>query len=99
MKIIYSAILMIGTLFSQIYSLPIIDLDPAIVVKQNKNNTTKEIIPPPPPPAPPGPVLINNYDDIMPDKFVLPDGSIIYTPKDSEPFIIFHFSNLEPIEA
>ncbi len=86
-----------------------IDTDPAIVVtrpnKQTNNilfNPVNEtdpilfenepaIVPPPPPPAPPGPIL-------MPAKFILPDGTIIYTPKDISPFIISEFSDLEPIE-
>ena len=90
-----------------------IDMGPAIVVtrptkpvilykptNENETETTPilyenepSIVPPPPPPAPPGPIL----DDIMPAKFVLPDGSIIYTPQDIKPFIIYPFSDLEPV--
>jgi hypothetical protein len=106
MKIIYSAILMLGYLFGQIASIPIIylpgpkentNLDPAIVVTRptkpilyvNENDTA--IVPPPP--APPGPI---NFDEIEPveilgpvmsDTFVLPDGQILYTPKDITPFL------------
>ncbi len=107
MKFIYSIILVIGTLIFQAFTLPInnniFDLGPAIVVKQHKpilynpvENTTEiepAIVPPPPPPAPPGPI-----DDIMPTKFVLPDGNILYTPKDIKPFIISPFSDLEPLK-
>ncbi len=105
-KIIYAAIYILSSL-SQIYSLPIyvnhkeIHLDPAIVVTKPMSEQylyepleLSIIRPPIPPPSPPGPIILN---DIMPAKFVLPDGSIIYTPKDSEPFIISPFSDLEPI--
>lgn len=48
------------------------------------------IVPPPPPPGEPGPIITdtNIINDIMPAKFVLPDGKIIYTPKDIKPFIV-----------
>jgi hypothetical protein len=129
MKIIYSAILMIGAIIAQVCSLPIIysphntnnnnnqnqqiDIGPAIVVTRphkpilynpvnenetipilyDENTNNNGIVPPPPPPAPPGPLL----DDIMPAKFALPDGTIIYTSKDIKPFIISPFSDLEPV--
>jgi hypothetical protein len=96
MKFIYGVILVIGSLISHINSSPIysphnkqINLDPAIVVtKPNKiilfnkdENSTKSLdidITPPPP---------NPINDIMPANFILPDGTILYTPKDSKPFI------------
>ncbi len=106
-KIIYTTIIMLSSLLSQISSLPIysnhnkqIHLDPAIVVTKPTHEPILyeplelAIVPPSAPPAPPGPIILN---DIMPAKFVLPDGSIIYTPKDSKPFIISPFSDLEPI--
>ncbi len=104
MKFIYKVFLILGSLLSQVCSLPIIydPQDPAIVVTQGKpilyeplEQTVEAIFPPPPPPAPPGPIETN---DIMPAKFVLPDGNIIYTPKDIKPFIVSPFSDLEPIQ-
>ncbi len=107
MKFIYKVFLILGSLLAQVCSLPIIyePHGPAIVVTQGKpiiyeplEQTVGAIVPPPPPPAPPGPIDTNNIDDIMPAKFVLPDGNIIYTPKDIKPFIVPPFSDLEPID-
>ncbi len=98
MNIIYSAILIISTIFSGIIGFPIsTENGPAIVVKQNKriiyspvNETIikpiQAIVPPPPPPAPPGP--LDEINDIMPAKYITIDGIVIYTPKDASPFII-----------
>ncbi len=97
MNIIYSAILIISAIISNINGVPIynhLEVGPAIVVRQKKpiiyspeNETIiepiKAIVPPPPPPAPPGPI-----DDIMPDKFITFDGVVLYTPKDATPFIL-----------
>jgi hypothetical protein len=95
MNIIYSAILIISTIFSGVIGFPISNENgPAIVVKQNKriiyspvNETIiepiKSIVPPP---APPGP--LDEINDIMPAKYITIDGIVIYTPKDASPFII-----------
>jgi hypothetical protein len=90
---LYPAFFIINAIISSINGLPIIELGPAIVVKQNKpiiyspqNETI--IVPPPPQPAPLGPLLTNKYNDIMPAKFITMDGIVIYTPKDATPFIL-----------
>jgi hypothetical protein len=100
MKLIYSLMIIIGTILNQINSLPIYskhitnqnpvnpNLDPAIVVTR----PSKPII------------LVDQQlttipidDVIMPAKLILPSGEIIYTPQDIKPFIVSPFSDLEPV--
>ncbi len=110
MNIIYKTIFILGSLLSQVFTLPIyaphnnqIHLDPAIVVTRPTNHPSSdpilyeplELSPVVVPQSPEGTrKLLENF---QPRKVILSDGSIIYTPKDIKPFMISPFTGFEPL--